>query len=104
MICILAGVNGECVSGQCDCIRNGANQCVGSPPTPCNKQLEGDAACSHGQVCDARYDWCVCPSGSVILGERCVRTISATGGGYYFDSKIRLLKKIANFLRIFILF
>lgn len=73
------------MDGECDCIKDGTGQCIASPPKLCVNSPDEDP-CRGGQICDARYDHCACPSGTVLLSSKCVETVP-TDGGAFFDCK-----------------
>ena len=79
MLHFITGINGECVSGECDCIRNGDGQCVASPPSKCSDNELN--TCINGQICNTELNLCMCPENSAIVGEICVDT-TPVGPGY----------------------
>ena len=91
----VAGFNGECVNGKCDCIRNGRGKCVSAePPQTCHPSRA--KACAGKLICDARYNLCTCAAGAVLLGSQCIPTATDGGNGTdlrrkseYFRNRIR---------------
>ena len=69
---MFVGVNAECVDGSCDCIRNGAGQCIASPPAKCSDVDK--TACDNGQVCNSEKNFCMCSKDAVLIGKQCIAT------------------------------
>lgn len=83
------GFNGECIDGKCDCIRNGAQECVDSePPQKCHPNQV--LPCTGNLICDSDYNICTCGAGTVILGSQCISTTSVDGSGSNFECRLTI--------------
>ncbi|XP_067944010.1 cell death abnormality protein 1-like [Watersipora subatra] len=77
------GFNGECLNGRCDCIRNGADECVASEP-PVSCQSDRYLSCPANLQCHEMHDLCACPLGTILLGSECIEMTGKDGSGPHF--------------------